>query len=135
MIRRYLLDANVVIRFLVQDHAEHAKSATKLFQDAENGEVELILMPWIIAEIVYTLAGSYGVVRSEISKRLKAIMSAVGVITEERAVLADAFDRYASKNVDFADALLAAESKALNVAPASFDRDLDKFPDIQRYEP
>ena len=62
-------------------------------------------------------------------------MTAVGVIALDREVLLDALCRYAIKNVDFADALLAAESVSMKLSPASFDRDLDKFDDVKRYEP
>ena len=34
-----------------------------------------------------------------------------------------------------ADALLAAYAANRNIPPASFDRDLDRFADIQRFEP
>ena len=51
-----------------------------------------------------------------------------------RCVL-DALTRYEKKNVDFAEALLAAEAVALGVRPASFDRDLASFPDVKRLEP
>jgi predicted nucleic acid-binding protein len=135
MIRRYLLDANVVLRFLVQDHPVHAKAATRLFARAENGEIELLVTPWIVAEIVYGLSSIYNVGRGEISKLMKAIISAVGVVAESRGPLLDALDRYAAKNVDFADALLAAQAAALKVGICSFDRDLDKFSDVERFEP
>jgi len=62
-------------------------------------------------------------------------VTAVGVIALDREVLLDALCRYAIKNVDFADALLAAESVSMKLSPASFDRDLDKFDDVKRYEP
>ena len=97
--------------------------------------MELLLTPWIVAEVVYALSGIYMVARSETAKLLKAIVSAVGVVAPDRDMLLDAFRRYAAKNVDFADALLAAQSVSMKVSPASFDRDLDKFDDVKRYEP
>jgi len=132
---RYLLDSNVVLRFLVQDHPVHAKAAIRLFQWAENGEVELILTPWIMAEVAYGLAGIYNVARGETAKLFNAIVSAVGVVTLDREMLKDAIRRYAAKNVDFADALLSAQAVSMKLSPASFDRDLDKFDDVKRYEP
>ena len=66
---------------------------------------------------------------------LKAIVSAVGVVAEDRDMLLDALGRFAAKNVDFSDALLAAQAFSLKIQPASFDRDLDKFSNIERFEP
>ena len=132
---RYILDSNVILRFLVQDHPVHAKAATRLFRRAEDGEVELLLTPWIVAEVACALAGLYKVGRSEVAKLLKAIISAVGVVAIDHVILLNACRRYGAKNVDFADALLAAQAVAMKVDPASFDRDLDKFDDVKRYEP
>jgi len=44
-------------------------------------------------------------------------------------------ERLRGTNVGFADAFLAAGGAEENVAVASFDRDLDKFPDVKRFEP
>jgi predicted nucleic acid-binding protein len=133
--KRYLVDANVVLRFLVQDHPVHSKAALRLFTRAENGEVELVIASWTVAEIVYTLSSVYKRSRADVAKLLKAIVTAVGVQCQQQDVVLDAFERFVSKNVDFADALLASEAAALKLEIASFDRDLDKFPDIKRFEP
>jgi len=132
---RYILDSNVILRFLVRDHPAHAKAATRLFLRAEEGEVELILAPWIMAEVVYGLTRIYNVARGETARLLKSIVSAVGVIALDREVMLDALRRFSAKNVDFADALLAAQAASMKLSPASFDRDLDKFEDVKRYEP
>jgi predicted nucleic acid-binding protein len=47
----------------------------------------------------------------------------------------DALARYKARNVGFPDALAAATAADESIPVASFDRDLDKFTDIQRYEP
>jgi predicted nucleic acid-binding protein len=135
MSRRYIVDANVVLRFLVRDHPPHAQAAIRLFGRAEDGEVELLLMPWIVAEIVYGLSHVYKRTRAEAARLTAAVVTAVGVVTLERELVLDALRRYAAKNVDFADAMLAAQSAAMKLQPASFDKDLDGFSDVERYEP
>ena len=50
-------------------------------------------------------------------------------------MIIDALNRFASKSVSFIDAMLASQSAAMKIQPASFDRDLDKFTDIKRFEP
>jgi predicted nucleic acid-binding protein len=132
---RYLLDANVVIRFFAQDQAEHLERAKRLVAQAEDGACELILAPWIVAEVVYTLTSFYGADRRQTAEFLRAFVQGAGIVTLDQGIVLDALDRFAAKSVDFADALLAAQAKALKVQPASFDRDLDKFADVKRYEP
>lgn len=136
MTPRFLLDTNVIIRFLTQDDAAQLEKAKRLIVAAENGRCELLLRPWIVAEVVYVLRDVYGIKdRSQVAGLLRKFVQASGIVTDECSVVLDALARYEKKNVDFAEALLAAEAAALGVRPASFDRDLDKFSDVKRLEP
>jgi predicted nucleic acid-binding protein len=131
---RFLLDTNVIIRFLTQDDAAQLEKAKRLVGAAESGDCELLLRPWIVAEAIYVLRDVYGLKdRAQVAGLLRRFAQASGIVTE--AYVFDALNRYEKKNVDFAEALLAAEASALGVRPASFDRDLDKFPDVKRLEP
>lgn len=133
---RFLLDTNVIIRFLTQDDAAQLEKAKRLIGAAESGKCELLLRPWIVAEAVYVLRDVYGLKdRAQVAGLLRKFVQASGIITEGHGYILDALARYEKKNVDFAEALLAAEAVALGVRPVSFDRDLDKFPDVKRLEP
>jgi predicted nucleic acid-binding protein len=66
---------------------------------------------------------------------LLAIIQNAGVETIDKEVVLDALQRFGNVNVDFSDAWLAARAAQLGCAVASFDRDLDKFKDIKRFEP
>ena len=50
-------------------------------------------------------------------------------------VLTDALLRYRSHTIDFPDALVAAMAAARGIPAISFDKDLDRFPDVKRFEP
>ena len=59
-----------------------------------------------------------------------------GIETEMRDAVIDALWRFKEcPGLDFADCWLAALSSQMNIPVASFDRDLDKFKDVQRHEP
>jgi predicted nucleic acid-binding protein len=58
-----------------------------------------------------------------------------GIAVETASVLRDALKRFKAVSVDFPDALIAALAADGKVPVASFDRDLDKFKDITRFEP
>ena len=130
-----LLDANVLVRFLVQDDPRQSAAATALLEKAERREVVLMLEAMVVAEVVYVLLGRYGRSRGEVSSVLLSIIQNVGVDTLERDVITDALQRFAAVNVDFSDAWMAARAAQLGHAVASFDRDFDKFKDIRRFEP
>jgi predicted nucleic acid-binding protein len=130
-----LLDANVLVRFLVQDDAKQGAAAMALFEKAECREVVLHLEALTIAEVVYVLLGRYGRSRTEVVNVLLAIIQNAGIETMDEAVVTGALQRFASINVDFSDAWMAARAAHLGHAVASFDRDFDKFKDIRRFEP
>lgn len=134
-VEKYLLDANVIIRFLAADHSEHLEKAKQLVSKAEIGKIELVIMPWIVAEVVYVLSSVYGVDRKVLAEVLEVFLGGVGITTEDYDVVIDALHRFAKTKVDYADALLAAYSVARQLSPASFDRDLDKFKDVHRLNP
>jgi predicted nucleic acid-binding protein len=133
--RALLLDANVLVRFLVQDDPKQSPAATAIFEKAERGEITLHLDVLAVAEVVYVLMGRYGRSRTEVVDAVLAMIQNPGVETSEGTMVTDALHRFGALNVDFADAWLAAWSAHTGRAVASFDRDLDKFKDIQRVEP
>jgi predicted nucleic acid-binding protein len=133
--KEFLLDANVLVRFLVQDDPKQSPPATALFEKAERREVTLHLDALTVAETVYVLMGRYGRTRAEVANVLLAIIQNAGIETTEAPLVTDALQRFAAFNVDFADAWLAARAAHLRRPIASFDRDLDKFKDIKRLEP
>jgi predicted nucleic acid-binding protein len=129
----YLLDSNVVVRFLAKDHPEHLEKAKKLMAQAEEGTCELVLAPWIVAEVLYTLISFYGADKKQTCDALLALMMSGGIRTLDEEIVVDALKRFREKNVDFADAMLAAQAVAMKIQPASFDSDLDKFADVKRH--
>ena len=133
--KEFLLDANVLVRFLVQDDPKQSSAAAALFEKAERREVLLHLDALVVAETVYVLIGRYGRSRTEVANVLLALIQNAGIETMEAEVVTDALHRFAAFNVDFSDAWLAARASRLRRPVASFDRDLDKFKDIKRHEP
>lgn len=133
--KHLLLDANVLVRFLVQDDAKQGPAATALLEAAERGERRLHLDSLAVAETVYVLVGRYHRNRDDVATALLAVVQNAGVETAETEIVADALRRYAGAKVDFADAWLAARAAHLGFGVASFDRDIDKFKDIRRVEP
>jgi predicted nucleic acid-binding protein len=134
-VKEYLLDANVLIRFLVQDDPKQSAAATALLQKAERRELLLHLDSLAVAETVYVLTGRYGRTKAEVANVLLAIIQNAGIQTMEEATVIGALQRFAAFNVDFADAWLATRASRTRRPVASFDRDFDKFKDIKRLEP
>jgi len=133
--KRVLLDANVLIRFLRADHDAHFAKAKKLIARAEAGEVRLILLDAVLAEVVFVLSSVYKVKPVDIAGALHPFLFHGGVECPGAEVLGDTLERFSQKNVDFMDAYLAAQAKAMEVPVCSFDRDFKKFKDIAIEQP
>jgi predicted nucleic acid-binding protein len=131
----YQLDANVLLRFLRNDHKDHSPRASRLIQDANGGKVILEVAAVTVAEIFYALKAGYKVDRRSAAKTLAAVLNTPAFRLSERVRVLDALARVERANVDFGDAYIAATAAESGRPVASFDRDLDRFADVQRHEP
>jgi predicted nucleic-acid-binding protein len=130
-----LVDANLVLRYLTGDDPAQSPAATALFEQAENGEVSLCLDILPLAECVYVLTGQYRHSRTDAVLALLDLLKNPGLTISDQPTVRDALLRFESSKVDFQDAWLAARAAKSGQAVASFDRDFDKFKDVQRFEP
>jgi len=131
----YLLDANILLRFLTNDHPVHSAATKKLFADAGSGKISLRIPFIAITETIFTLQSYYEIDRADIGRELLKLLTAPGVTTTCSHWVLEAVEDYQNRNISFGDACLAAEAKADQTAVASFDRGLDKFPGVKRHEP
>jgi predicted nucleic-acid-binding protein len=131
MSARRLVDTNLIVRHLTQDHPKHSAIAGKLFAACDRGELTLIILPEVLAECVFVLDSFYNRSRGDISQTLATLISSPGVEIAERAIHLDAFQRYGKSKLHFVDCILAAAAAASDTAVVSFDNGLRKFSDVQ----
>ena len=131
MSRRRLVDTNLIVRYLVQDHERHAKAAVKLFDACDRGDVVIVVLPAVLAESVFVLESFYEHPRGDIASALGRLISSPGVEISRTAIHLDALDRYRRTKIHFVDCLIAATAAAGNTPVASFDRDFRKFIDVR----
>jgi predicted nucleic acid-binding protein len=131
----YLLDANILLRYLTNDHPGQGTAAKKLFADAGSGKVSLRIPFIAVTETVFTLQRLYEADHADIGRELLKLLTAPGVALTCPHWVLEAVEDYQTRNVSFGDACLAAEAKADQFTVASFHRGLDKFPGLKRHEP
>jgi len=129
--KRRLVDTNLIIRYLVQDHERHAKAAGKLFDACDRGDVVVVVLPAVLAECLFVLESFYEHPRGSIASALGRLISSPGVEISGAAVQLDALDRYRRTKVHFVDCLVAATAAAEDTPIASFDQDFRKFTDVR----
>ena len=130
MSKRRLVDTNLIVRYLVQDHEKHAKAAGKLFDACDRGDVVIVVLPAVLAECVFVLESFYEHPRGDIASALGRLISSPGVEIDA-AIHLDALDRYRKTKVHFVDCLIAATAVTENMPVASFDQDFRKFTDVR----
>ena len=131
MSKRRLVDTNLIVRFLVQDHEKHAKAAGKLFEACDRGDLVIVLLPAVLAECVFVLESFYQHGRVHIASALGTLISSPGVEINEAAIHLNALDRYGKTKVHFVDCLIAATASAEKVPVATFDLGFRKFADVR----
>jgi predicted nucleic-acid-binding protein len=129
--KRRLVDTNLIVRYLVQDHEKHAKAAGKLFNACDRGEVVIIVLPVVLAECVFVLESFYEHPRADIASALGRLISSPGVEISEVTVHLDALRRYRETRVHFVDCLIAAEAVHNKTPVSSFDQDFRKLVDVR----
>jgi len=129
--KRRLVDTNLIVRYLVQDHEKHAKAAGRLFDACDRGDVVIVVLPAVLAECLFVLESFYEHPRGDIALALGRLISSPGVEISGVAIHLDALDRYRKTMVHFVDCLIAATAAAEDISVATFDQDFRKFSDVR----
>lgn len=113
-----LIDANVILRYLLDDHAILSEKAKEIV------ELGAYTLPEVIAEVVYVLKGVYKVERRELAEALQEFMQEIDI--EHKDVIFASLEIYADTSLDFVDCILIAYHKVWHVEIASFDKKLNR---------
>jgi predicted nucleic-acid-binding protein len=129
--KRCLLDANVLLRFLRNDDPVQSPQARSLLLRGQKGELQLAMSVLTCAEVFYALRVSYKLARPAAAEALLRLLQSGVIEVAQEQVLGAALQRVIAANVDLGDAMLAAEAAVSGEEVASFDRDFARFPDIR----
>jgi len=129
----YVIDTNVILRYLLADHEEFYNRARALMEQVRHGNKKILILDSVIAECVYVLLKVYNVPRKEIATKLAGILEYKGVVNSEKENLRKALAIFAEENVDIVDAFVFAfGSLEENREVFSFDKDLKKLARIRK---
>ena len=132
-----IIDTNVILRFLLQDHSDHSPKANAFFQQLEREEVIGEIPEPVVFEVIFTLDRHYKLPRPEIVTLLESVLANNGVVFSQQDRFEQALSLYQSQPglsiVDCYLAIEAVESGISNVA--SFDRRIGRVPGVTRFDP
>lgn len=117
-----LIDANVILRYLLNDNPEMSPKAKALVASGS-----AYTKPEIIAEVIYVLKGVYRIDKDGIRKFIHCVLDDISCTESECVRMA--MDIYSSISLDFVDCLLIAYHKINKENIFSFDKKLNKHLD------
>lgn len=118
-----IVDANVVLRYLLGDVEELHYKSCKIIDETE----DLILLDVVIAEIVYVLKGVYKLDRLLIAQTLAEFLNKKNILCKNENIILNALTYYSEYNIDFVDAILTAYSITMGSYIHTFDNKLQKI--------
>lgn len=131
-----VLDANVILRFLLADHPVQSPRCKALFERIEGGQETVYLPQIVVADVAWTLTSFYKWPKEQTRQFLGQVLALRGIRTADTAGLSLALQYFAERNVDFSDALIASEMISTGRPEIySYDRDFNRFSGVVRVEP
>jgi predicted nucleic acid-binding protein len=131
----FALDANIILRYLIQDGGTLADKAAVILGAVEDGEIVGCLDPVTLAEVVWVLTSYYGQDPAKVSQALLPLVKAEGIALDGRDRYVRALELFAGGGIHFGDA--CACSLAIGECGGrllSFDRKLSRLDGITRSE-
>lgn len=124
-----IIDANVILRFLLADDEKQFFKAKAFIGKLEYGEDEALLPEIAFAEVVWVLHKVYDIPRAEISGQFSKLLSYHGIKTIiSKEVFIESLRIYPVHSMDIQDIFLAVLAKAKECTVITFDKtDFRKF--------
>ena len=131
-----IIDANVILRFLLADEPKQYQKAKSFFEKIELGEEEVLLTEIIFVEVIWVLHKVYEIPRQDISENISKLIYFKGLKTIlEKELFIESLKHYTLSSIDIQDIFLAVLSKRTNGIVITFDRSDFKKLDVNFSEP
>ena len=114
----WLIDANVILRYILNDIKEQYEQAVSVIADGA------FTTPEILAEVVYVLKRVYQTERSEICDSLVTVLDLIDI--ENKGAILHALSVYKDTSFDFVDCILIGRNQVLRDEVFTFDKKLNK---------
>lgn len=125
--KKFVADTNIFLRFLLNDVPGQANESEGYFKQAAEGEIEILVFPITIFEVVFSLGKYYGKTKKEVVELTKTIVSAPFLRVEDREVFLEALKKYQSFDMSFVDIFIYCKAENVNGGMLSFDKHFEKL--------
>ncbi|MCF8051271.1 MAG: PIN domain-containing protein [Desulfobacterales bacterium] len=122
----WLIDTNVVLRYLLGDHPELSPQAEIFMTAISEGTRKAEIREVVLVECIYVMEKFYRIPRGEIVEKLSAILNFPGIVPSGKSEMLEALLHFRESTLDIVDCLLAAH--ASDSRPImSFDKDFQRL--------
>jgi predicted nucleic-acid-binding protein len=122
-----LVDANVILRYLLKDNEVLFKKASSLLEKVKVGEEAVVIPESVLAECVYVLLRIYKVERQIVSEKLQGLFSYKGVVNPDKKEMIYAITLFGQTQLSIVDCILCARATINRLELFTFDDELKKF--------
>ena len=122
----YLIDTNVILRYLLNDHKRFSHKAKAFMQDVAKGIKKAELQSVVVVECVYVMEKFYEIPKNEIVDKLSRILNFKGIVNADKSGILAALVKHENSSADIVDCILAAKSSPQCVI-VSFDKDFKRL--------
>lgn len=116
-----LVDANVILRYVLKDHPEMSEQARKTIEAGACTTIE------VLAEVIYVLRGVYKAERGEMAGVLINLLREIEI--EKKPAVLYALSVYGKTTLDFVDCVLAGYHHEMGIDIMTFDKKLNRLLD------
>ena len=116
------IDANIVLRYLMNDHKENSLKAKEII---EQNIVEIPIE--VLCEVVYVLKGYYKISRQDICTELNRFFEWTNCTLPHRETILKSLDYFGKYNLDFVDCILAGYANVEKDEIYTLDDNLKKL--------
>lgn len=117
----HLLDANIYLRYILNDNPTQAKRAQELIKHKE-----IYTDPTVIAEVVWVFTSYYKVEKEKFIPALLAIVEQKNNKSSSKKIIIQTLEYYYTHNLSYIDCYLHCLAKTKNLSLATFDTKLSK---------
>lgn len=123
----YIIDANLILRYLLNDIPAQADITEAYFRQARKGKISLTIPTVVLNEIVYVLVKVYKLSRTQVINKLFAILEMDYLDIEERNILKETLKFYSFSSLSFVDAYILAKVQITGKELLTFDKRLKRM--------
>jgi predicted nucleic acid-binding protein len=118
-----IVDANVILRFFLEDDEVQFAKARSFVQNLELAKDEALMTDIVFAEVVWVLNKVYDIPRPEIAERFSRLINFRGLKTVfGKELYTESLKLYARHSMDIQDILLAALARHKDCSIVTFDK-------------